>query len=91
MESLYLFYMGQKNSIRDDLAIERTELANERTLLAYMRTCFASFGLGIVIKKLLPTRLGEVLGNLFILGSFFIIFFGTKKFKEYKKRIDAKK
>ena len=41
-----------QQSVRDNLALQRTQLANERTLLAYGRTALMLVGSGATVLKL---------------------------------------
>ncbi len=43
-----------EESLRDELAMERTRLANERTVLAYVRTALALAAAGALLKHYLP-------------------------------------
>ncbi len=72
----------------NNLARDRTHLANERTLLAYLRTSLTFFALGAFLIKFVPTKFYIVLGLTSIILGVVFIFYGLKRFFDYKKRID---
>lgn len=74
-------------TLRDHLAIDRTELANERTLLAYSRTGIAVFVTGVSLIHFLTNLLLEIAGGIFIAGSLLIFFVGVRRFLRVKNSI----
>lgn len=74
----------------DKLLFERTKLASERTFLAWLQTALGSIGLGILIARLLPTRLDDFfikqIGLLMMVWGIAIIIFALKSYqKGYQK------
>ncbi len=80
--------MKKKLNLRDKLARERTHFANERTLLAYWRTALAFFVLGAFLIKFLPQKYSMVIAVLSIVFGAGLFVYGTKKFLDYKRRIN---
>jgi len=48
-----------ESTLRDRLAVKRTELANERTLLAYARTALMLVASGATLWRLQPLAAGD--------------------------------
>jgi len=77
------------STLRDRLAVDRTELANERTLLAYARTGLALLVVGGSFLKFFDTVATALAGWLFVLLGVFVIAVGTARFVSARHRLSA--
>jgi putative membrane protein len=78
------------DTLRDELAIERTRLANERTLLAYVRTALALLAGGAALPQFFPAS-SLAIGSgavLFSIGCF-VLGLGTYRFVSARKKLNS--
>lgn len=80
---------GQKLTLADHLAIDRTILSNERTGLAYGRTSLAMLVVGGTLLKFFDSWYMWALGVLFIAGSIFVAVRGVIRYRETAKYLAA--
>ncbi len=71
----------KKLSLRDHLAIGRTEMANERTLLAYARTAIMLAVSSVTLFRLFPSnRFAEYVALALIPAAVIVAVFGGRRF-----------
>lgn len=80
--------MKKDYSLRDYLAIERTNLANERTLLAYWRTSFAFLTLGLFLIKFFEENYLIIFSIISMIFSAILFAYSLISFEKYKKKIN---
>lgn len=85
----YEKFRGQRLTLNDYLAIDRTELANERTLLAYGRTAIALLITGVSAIKFFEAWWIWTVGALFIGGAIWISLTGWRRFLMMRRRVAA--
>lgn len=78
----YSQFRGQKLTLNDYLAIDRTILANERTLLAYGRTALALGVVGGSLIKFFVSIWIRVLGGVFLLAGALIALRGWQRYRQ---------
>lgn len=83
--SPYSRFRGQRLSLNDYLAIDRTVLANERTLLAYGRTALALAVVGGSLVKFFESMSIRVVGAAFVLGGAMIAARGWRRYFRTKR------
>ena len=77
-------------SIRDELARQRTELANERTLLAYIRTAMGFVIVGIPAVWWLDEPGIQAMGVVSLIAGAIFLVIGIRRFFTIKAEIDHK-
>lgn len=85
----YSEFQGQKLTLNDYLAIDRTMLANERTLLAYGRTALALAVVGGSGMKFFAATWIQVVGALFIIAGALVAARGWQRYAHTKKLLAA--
>ncbi len=85
----YSEFRGQKLTLNDYLAIDRTMLANERTLLAYGRTALALAVVGGSGMKFFTATWIQAVGALFILAGVLVAARGWQRYAYTKKLLAA--
>ncbi|MBX3176942.1 MAG: DUF202 domain-containing protein [Candidatus Hydrogenedentes bacterium] len=85
----YERFRGQKLTLNDFLAIDRTELANERTLLAYGRTAIALLITGGSAIKFFDAPLISAAGVVFILAAIVVALMGWRRYVAMRRRVAA--
>lgn len=83
--SPYSRFRGQRLSLNDYLAIDRTVLANERTLLAYGRTALALAVVGGSLVKFFESLSIRGAGVAFVLGGAVIAMRGWQRYFRTKR------
>lgn len=85
----YSQFRGQKLTLNDYLAIDRTILANERTLLAYGRTALALAVVGGTLIKFFASVWLRGVGVLFLAIGALIAFRGWQRYDQTKRLLAA--
>lgn len=67
-------------TLRDRLALSRTQLANERTLLSYLRTALGFIAVGIPAVWWLDGAIIQTLGGVSLLMGAVFIAIGIRRF-----------
>ncbi|MBL7646685.1 MAG: DUF202 domain-containing protein [Candidatus Hydrogenedentes bacterium] len=83
----YERFRGQKLSLNDYLAIDRTELANERTLLAYGRTSIALVITGGSAMKFFESRWVVLAGAGFVVVAVVVMIVGWRRYRAMDRRL----
>ncbi len=83
--SPYSRFRGQRLSLSDYLAIDRTVMANERTLLAYGRTALALAVVGGSLVKFFESLSIRGAGVAFVLGGAVIALRGWQRYFRTKR------
>ena len=83
----YERFRGQKLTLNDYLAIDRTELANERTLLAYGRTTIALLITGGSAIKFFESQWVALAGTGFILAAAAVLIIGWRRYRAMDRRL----
>ncbi len=83
----YERFRGQKLTLNDYLAIDRTELANERTLLAYGRTAIALVITGGSAMKFFDSRWIVVIGAGFVVAAVVVMVIGWRRYRAMDRRL----
>jgi putative membrane protein len=75
------------STLRDSLALARTDLANERTLLAYLRTAIMLLSSGGAVLKLFGDQRAWLLGGWSLVGiGCLVALFGAARFARMRQR-----
>lgn len=85
----YTRFQGQKLTLNDYLAIDRTILANERTLLAYGRTALAMAVVGASAIKFFDAAWIIVTGVAFIVIGILITIRGWQRYQHTRRLLAA--
>lgn len=85
----YNRFRGQKLTLNDYLAIDRTVLANERTALAYARTALAMAVVGGSCIKFFEATWIRVLGGAFIVLGALIAARGWRRYRRTQRLLAA--
>lgn len=85
----YSQFRGQKLTLNDYLAIDRTILANERTLLAYGRTALALAVVGGSLIKFFASVWLRLLGGLFLAAGVLVAVRGWHRYEQTKQLLAA--
>ena len=83
----YERFRGQKLTLNDYLAIDRTELANERTLLAYGRTAIALLITGGSAMKFFDADWIVVTGAGFVVAAVVVMAIGWRRYRAMDRRL----
>ncbi len=76
-----------ETTLRDNLALARTDLANERTLLAYARTAIMLISSGgAVIKLFGDERNWLIAGWSLVVVGIVVALFGTIRFRRMRRQ-----
>jgi putative membrane protein len=89
MRNPYSQFRGQRLTLNDYLAIDRTVLSNERTMLAYARTALALVVVGGTCIKLFDTTFMRIVGVVFALGGTFVAGRGWWRYGQTKALLAA--
>jgi len=87
MPGPYTEVAAEALTLRDRLALDRTELANERTFLAYVRTALAFLGGGLALLQFGDTAWALVLGTVALPLSVLVSAYGTWRFWSVRRRL----
>ncbi len=82
-------FRGQRLSLSDYLAIDRTVLANERTLLSYGRTALALAVVGGTCIKFFQSPVLQLLGLALVLSGAVIAIRGWRRFFHTRRLLAA--
>lgn len=85
----YSQFRGQRLTLNDYLAIDRTTLANERTLLAYGRTALALVIVGGSSVKFFESAWIQALGVLFLAAAVLVAVRGWQRYARTKQLLAA--
>ena len=80
---------GQKLTLADHLAIDRTILSNERTGLAYARTALAMIIVGGTCLKFFDSWYMWMIGGAFIAGAVFVSVRGVMRYTQTARYLAA--
>jgi putative membrane protein len=87
--SPYNRFRGQRLTLNDYLAIDRTILANERTLLSYGRTALAMGAVGASAVKFFEATWIVVTGVFFIIAAILVVGQGWRRYLHIRRRLAA--
>ena len=76
-------------TLRDELALERTNLANERTWLAYLRTGMALVIAGLSLINFFREQVFVWIGGFFVPFGLAMVALGWVRFRAKYRRINA--
>jgi len=85
----YERFRGQRLTLNDYLAIDRTELSNERTLLAYGRTAIALLVTGVSAIKFFDSIWVSAVGAVFVACSIAVALIGARRYHAMGRRVAA--
>lgn len=85
----YERFRGQRLTLNDYLAIDRTELANERTLLAYGRTAIALLVTGVSAIKFFDSPWISAVGAVLVAGAVAVALIGARRYHAMRRRVAA--
>jgi putative membrane protein len=85
----YERFRGQRLTLNDYLAIDRTELSNERTLLAYGRTAIALLVTGVSAIKFFDSLWISAVGAVFAAGAVAVAVIGARRYHAMGRRVAA--
>lgn len=79
--------MAEDATLRDRLALERTQLANERTLLSYIRTAIALVAAGASSIHFFEGVVSEVAGWALIVVGLVFQAVGARRYQRVRARL----
>ncbi len=77
-------------SVRDLLAMDRTELALERTLLAYLRFAFAWLITAATVAHLFHTTAMTIVACVLAVGGVFVGLWGARRMRKIHRHIHSR-